>query len=121
MDLHFGRRIVVSIALATLVGACGGAPSAPASAPEPAPPSLDTSEIAAALKAFQGSAIKQHMTVLADDALEGRGLGSPGYEQALQYVEKTVTSFGLAPAGENGGFRQRVPLRNARWSRAAAR
>jgi hypothetical protein len=63
MDLHLGRRIVVSIALATLVSACGGAPSAPASAPEPAPPSLDTPEIAAALKGFQGSAIRQHMTV----------------------------------------------------------
>lgn len=113
MDLHYGRRIVLSIALVTLVSACGGAPSTPATAPEPAPPSLDTPEISAALTAFQGSAIKQHMTVLADDALEGRGLGSPGYEQALQYVEKTVTSFGLAPAGENGGFRQRVPLRNS--------
>ena len=29
------------------------------------------------------------------------------------YVEKTVTGYGLAPAGENGGFRQRVPLRNS--------
>ena len=47
------------------------------------------------------------------DSLEGRGLGSKGYEGALQYVEKTLTADGLAPAGENGGFRQRVPLRNA--------
>ena len=53
------------------------------------------------------------MSVLADDALEGRGLGTAGYEGALQYVEKAVTSYGLAPAGENGGFRQRVPLRNS--------
>ena len=53
------------------------------------------------------------MSVLADDGLEGRGLGTAGYEAALQYVEKTVTGFGLAPAGENGGFRQRVPLRNS--------
>ena len=112
MDLYVGRRIVVSIALVALVSACGGPAPEPA-ATAPAAPSLDTPEIAAALKAFEGSAIKQHMSVLADDALEGRGLGSPGYEQALQYVEKTVTSFGLAPAGENGGFRQRVPLRNS--------
>jgi len=113
MSLNIGRRIVVSIALVALVSACGGSAPEPAATPAPAAPSLDAPEIAAALKAFQGSAIKQHMSVLADDALEGRGLGSPGYEQALQYVEKTVTAFGLAPAGENGGFRQRVPLRNS--------
>jgi Zn-dependent M28 family amino/carboxypeptidase len=107
-----GRRIAAAIAMATLVSACGGAPS-PSSPPPPAAPSLDGPEIAAALKGFQGSAIKQHMTVLADDALEGRGLGSPGYEQALQYVEKAVTGYGLSPAGENGGWRQRVPLRNS--------
>jgi len=91
-----------------LASACGGSPP-----PPPDPAALDTPDIAAALAGFQGSQIKQHMSVLADDALEGRGLGSPGYEQALQYVEKAVTSFGLAPAGENGGFRQRVPLRNS--------
>ena len=103
--------MVVGVALTALVSACGG--STPPPAPAPAADSLDAPDIAAALKAFQGSRIKQHMTVLADDALEGRGLGSAGYEGALQYVEKTVTSFGLAPAGENGGFRQRVPLRNS--------
>ncbi|MEP7118796.1 MAG: M28 family metallopeptidase [Acidobacteriota bacterium] len=81
--------------------------------PKPAPTALDTPEIATALAGFQAGQIKQHMTVLADDALEGRGLGSPGYEGALQYVEKEVKSYGLAPAGEAGGFRQRVPLRNS--------
>ena len=91
------------------VSACADAP--PAAGPEPA--SLDGPEIAAALKAFQSAAIKQHMSVLADDKLEGRGLGSPGYEEALRYVESALTSYKLAPAGEGGGFRQRVPLRNA--------
>ena len=101
--------MVVGVALATLASACGGAPPAPA----PAADALAAPDIATALKGFQGSQIKQHMGVLADDALEGRGLGTAGYESALQYVEKTVTSYGLAPAGENGGFRQRVPLRNS--------
>ena len=110
---HATYRLVLGITLSALVSACGGTSTAPAPASAPAPPTLDTPEIAEALKGFQGSAVKQHMSVLADDALEGRGLGSAGYEQALQYVEKTVTSFGLAPAGENGGFRQRVPLRNS--------
>jgi len=109
MGRRGGQRVVLGIALATLVSACGGSPPAP----PPDPASLDGPEIAAALAAFQGSQIQQHMSVLADDALEGRGLGTAGYEEALQYVEKTVTSYGLAPAGEGGGFRQRVPLRNS--------
>ncbi len=101
--------MVAVVALLVLASACASPPPAP----PPDPTSLDTPDIAAALSAFQGSQIKQHMSFLADDALEGRGLGSAGYEQALQYVEKEVTSYKLAPAGENGGFRQRVPLRNS--------
>ena len=53
------------------------------------------------------------MRVLADDALEGRAPGTEGYEGALRYVEATLRSYGLAPAGEQGSFRQRVPLRNS--------
>ena len=109
MFRHYDRRLVPGVAMLALLSACGGSPPPP----PPAAASLDSPEIATALKGFEGSQIKQHMSVLADDALEGRGLGSPGYEGALQYVEKTVTGYGLAPAGENGGFRQRVPLRNS--------
>ncbi len=97
------------VAVAALVGGCSGQPASP----EPGPVALDGPEITAALDGIQGAPIKAHMSVLADDALEGRGLGSPGYEGALRYVETTVTSHGLAPAGENGSFRQRVPLRNS--------
>ena len=51
MFRHYGRRLVVSVALVTLVSGCGGAPSSPA----PAADSLDGPEIAAALKGFQGA------------------------------------------------------------------
>jgi Zn-dependent M28 family amino/carboxypeptidase len=111
------RRIeqsAILITMAALVAACGSAPAATTPAPAPAAPiSIDTPEIDAALQGMSGERIKQHMTVLAGDALEGRGLGSAGYEGALKYVESTLTSDGLAPSGEAGGFRQRVPLRNS--------
>ncbi|MEZ5291906.1 MAG: M28 family metallopeptidase [Vicinamibacterales bacterium] len=103
------RRPVLAAASLALVAACGG--SAPAPAPDPA--SLDSPGIATALNGIAADRVKQHMSILADDKLEGRGLGSPGYEGALQYVESELTSYTLAPAGENGGFRQRVPLRNS--------
>ena len=33
--------------------------------------------------------------------------------EALRHVETALTSLKLTPAGEQGGFRQRVPLRNS--------
>ncbi len=109
MVRHVGHRVVLVVGLAAFAGGCSSAP--PSTAETPA--SLDGPEITATLDGIQGAEIKRHMSVLADDALEGRGLGSAGYESALRYVEKEVTSHGLTPAGENGGFRQRVPLRNS--------
>ena len=109
MVWNFGYRVALGIAVTAIVGGCSGATSSPDSGPA----TLDAPDITAVLDGIQGSQIKQHMSVLADDSLEGRGLGTAGYEGALRYVETTVTSYGLAPAGEGGGFRQRVPLRNS--------
>jgi hypothetical protein len=100
---------VLGVALAAVVSACAG--SSPT--PPPATDSLDGPEMGSALAAIQGSQIKQHMSVLADDRLEGRGLGSVGYDEALAHLETTLKSYGLQPAGQQGGFRQRVPLRNS--------
>lgn len=80
---------------------------------EPQPsPSLDGPDVKAALDTIQGDRIRHHMSTLADDAMEGRGPGTAGYERALAYVESTLSSYGVAPAGDRGSYRQRVPLRN---------
>jgi Zn-dependent M28 family amino/carboxypeptidase len=109
MRRHITQWAVLNLALAVIVSACAG--SSPT--PSPATDSLDGPELIPALESIHGSQIKQHMSVLADDRLEGRGLGSAGYDGALAYVETTLKSYGLQPAGEQGGFRQRVPLRNS--------
>jgi hypothetical protein len=116
MHRHFRHRLFLGVALVALVSACGGSP----------PPqhldasALDAPELTAAVEGVQAGQIRQHMSVLADDKLEGRGLGSAGYEAAVQYVETTLTSYGLAPAGEGGGFRQRVPSGTPSSSKTAA-
>jgi len=43
---------------------------------------------------------------LADDAREGRGVGTAGLDASLAYVEERMKSLGLAPAGDGGTFRQ---------------
>jgi Zn-dependent M28 family amino/carboxypeptidase len=93
------------MALAASVNACAGSSPTPSLATDP--------DLTAALDSIHGSQIKQHMSVLADDRLEGRGLGSAGYDAALAHVEATLKSYGLQPAGQQGGFHQRVPLRNS--------
>ena len=74
--------------------------------------SLDAPEVKAVLGGIRGAQVEAHMRLLADDALEGRAPGTEGYEGALRYVETTLRSYELAPAGEQDSYRQRVPLRN---------
>src|SRR5271157_85818 len=45
-----------------------------------------------------------HIEYLASDELEGRNVGSPGFEKAARYVASEFERAGLAPAGANGYF-----------------
>ena len=47
---------------------------------------------------------------LSNDGMEGRDTGSPAYERAAQLVASKFAAAGLKPAGENGGWFQRVPM-----------
>ena len=43
-----------------------------------------------------------HVQFLADDNIEGRNTGSPGFLKAVQYVESQFEKLGLKPAGTSG-------------------
>jgi Tol biopolymer transport system component len=47
---------------------------------------------------------------LADPAREGRGIGTDGLNQAGAYLEERLRALGLAPAGDEGSFRQGFPV-----------
>jgi hypothetical protein len=47
---------------------------------------------------------------LSSDAMEGRDAGSAGHARAITLVEGWFKAAKLKPAGENGSFRQTVPL-----------
>jgi len=55
----------------------------------------------------EGKAWWAHVQFLADDKLEGRNVGTSGYETAVDYVESQFRTIGLKPAG-TAGFRQPV-------------
>ena len=61
--------------------------------------------------AAEGKAWWAHVQVLADDKLEGRNAGTPGYDKAVEYVEDQFKAVGLKPAGTSG-FRQPVKFEN---------
>lgn len=57
--------------------------------------------------------LEEHIRYLASDRLRGRGVGTPGYDSAAQYMAKQFATLGLDSAGTEGYF-QPVPLRRAR-------
>ena len=57
----------------------------------------------------EGKAWWAHIQFLADDKLEGRNVGTPGFDKAVEYVEEQFKAIGLKPAGISG-YRQPVQL-----------
>ena len=98
-------RAVALISSIILVAACGADSSNEISFDDPG--------VVDALSAIGAADIDRHIRVLADDSLQGRRPGTTGYEGAMRYVETTLTSLDLAPAGVDGSFRQAVPLRHS--------
>ena len=94
--MRFAAALVCLLALT----ACQRAPDAPG---------VGYDESAAA----DARRIEADVRYLADDLLEGRETGSRGYDLAALYVAQRLRAMGLRPAGENGGYTQRVPLLRA--------
>lgn len=76
---------------------------------------------AAVQPAASAKAIEAHMQFLASDELAGRETGSKEHEIASLYIATQLQALGLLPAGENGSYFQRVPLRKARLAQDSAR
>jgi Zn-dependent M28 family amino/carboxypeptidase len=49
-----------------------------------------------------------HVQYLADDKLEGRNVGTPGFEKAAAYVTEQFKSAGLQPGGVKGSYAETV-------------
>lgn len=92
-----------------LLVACSGAPEAPPAAVAPTPSADDGAR-----------RIEADVAFLADDLLEGRAAGTRGYDLAARYVASRYRAIGLAPAGDDGSYFQKVPLLEARRVREGA-
>lgn len=54
--------------------------------------------------------LAQHLRVLASDEFEGRAPTTPGEEKTIAYLSEQFRIAGLQPAGDEGGWTQRVTL-----------
>ncbi|HET9505733.1 MAG TPA: M28 family peptidase [Hymenobacter sp.] len=82
--------------------------------PAPAARAQNIAPVAqAALPVAQPAAFEAHVRYLADDRLRGRLPGTPGYQLAVDYVTAQLRQNGVLPAGEQGGYTQKVRLRRA--------
>lgn len=62
------------------------------------------------------ASFRAHVAFLADDLLEGRGIGTPGHEIAANYIAQHFARLGLQPAGDNSSWFQRVNFAESRFA-----
>lgn len=54
--------------------------------------------------------LKDYLTFIASDELEGRDTPSRGLDIAAMFIAQHLASWGIKPAGDNGSYFQKVPL-----------
>lgn len=66
------------------------------------------------VEAITAKQLREYLTFIASDELEGRDTPSRGLDIAALYIAQHLSSWGLRPAGDNGTFFQKFPLRKSR-------
>jgi Zn-dependent M28 family amino/carboxypeptidase len=97
--------VVVAAMLAATGGAC-----AQAAAPSVGLPDA----VESAMLGIDAERIRTHVQFLADDLLEGRGTGARGGDIAARYIAAQFALDGLKPAGDDGGYLQKVRFTGVR-------
>jgi hypothetical protein len=102
--LYFGVLILIA---GLMAGSCNRAPS-------------NESAVSAAAQLIRPEALRAHTEFLADDALEGRGTGTPGHDLAVKYLRAQFSALDLHGGAGDGNYFQRVPILRAEVETAAA-
>lgn len=79
-----------------------------------------TGVLLAQVSDISGERMRPHVKFLADDLLEGRGVGTRGGELATKYIASQFALSGAQPAGDSGTYFQQVPMILATTESSAA-
>jgi hypothetical protein len=63
------------------------------------------------VEAISAKQLRDYLTFIASDELEGRDTPSRGLDIAAKYIAEHLSSWGLKPGGGDGTYFQKVPLR----------
>src|SRR5713101_1701650 len=100
---------LAALALGVATGlASGGWSRDVSAAPDPATDLRLPVNMAAAMRGIDAERIRAHVRFLSDDLLEGRGTGARGGDIAAKYIATQFALDGLKPAGDDGGYMQKV-------------
>jgi Zn-dependent M28 family amino/carboxypeptidase len=104
------RSVLISVVAGlSVLGWADGGPKVAKPKPEAVSVRLPGAAFAA-LETISPERIRGHVRFLSHDLLEGRGTGQRGGEIAAEYIATQFAQYGLKPAGDNGGYLQKVPL-----------
>jgi hypothetical protein len=95
-----GTRLFATLIL-PLAAACGGSTTTVTEAPVPR--GATTAQISPA-------DLRNRISIFAADSMQGRRTGTPGNVKGNAYIVSEVRRLGLKPAGDTGGYLQKVPL-----------
>jgi peptidase M28-like protein len=96
-----GTRLFATLIL-PLAAACGGSTTI-AVTEAPVPRGATTAKISPA-------DLRNRISIFAADSMQGRRTGTPGNVKGNAYIVSEVRRLGLKPAGDTGGYLQKVPL-----------
>ena len=99
--MRLSWRLVLT--LLPVMWSCGGSRPPAAEAGPPAPSGRTTAAITPA-------DLKARISIFADDSMLGRRAGTIGNVRGNAYIAAEAARLGLKPAGDSGGYLQRVPL-----------
>ena len=59
--------------------------------------------------------LREHLTVLSSDEMEGRETGEPGQKRAAAYLADQLAELGIPPLGEDDGYFQTIKFSRQNW------
>ncbi len=65
--------------------------------------------------------LKDYLTFIADDALQGRNTPSPGLDAAANFIAYNLKTWGAKPGGDNGTYFQNIRLEHTEFDKTQTR
>ena len=94
------RSWILALSLLPAASACGRGGS----------PEMKAAPTGGTTSAITPADLRLRSSIFADDSMQGRRAGTPGNVRGNAYLAGELERLGVRPAGDSGGYLQRIPL-----------